>query len=282
MGPTPTPALRRRQLANRLRRLRQDRNLSVQQVATHLDVSSSKVSRIETADVGVRLRDVRDLLELYQVSGEQREAVLQLASEARDKTWWHAYNDVPDIRHYIGLEDAATSIRAYQALLVPGLLQTERYARVIIATMRPNLRPEDVERRVAIRTARQARLTADDPLPLSVVIDEAVLHRVVGSEAVVQEQLGHLRNAATLPSVRLQVLPFTSGQYVGTTGAFTILSLEELPDTLYLEQTGGGLYFEGGKDVEQYAQIFEQLCEVALSPGRSIDLLTGLLTGLLV
>ncbi|WP_007024754.1 helix-turn-helix domain-containing protein [Saccharomonospora iraqiensis] len=270
------PTVRRRRLAGELRRLREAAQLTIDDVADRLECSASKVSRIETGQVGVTPRDARDMLELYGVTGDEQEALVQLAREARKRGWWHAYNEV-FTGAFVGLEADASSLRAYQALLVPGLLQTERYARAVIRAMRPGAEESEIERRVAARRARQRLLSEESPPEYWAVVDEAVLHRVVGGPEVMAEQLSRLAEAARSPHVTVQVVPFGAGAHPGMEGPFLILGFPEQadPDVVYVDSTSSGLYLEMESDVRRYARMFDHLRAAALKPDDSVDVITG-------
>lgn len=270
------PTVRRRRLAGELRRLRDSAQLTIEEVADKLECSASKISRIETGHVGVTPRDVRDLLELYGLNGNEREALVQLAREARTRGWWHAYNEV-FTGAFVGLEADASSLRAYQALLVPGLLQTERYAHTVIRAMRPDAEETDVSRRVAARRERQRLLTDPAPPDYWAVIDEAVLHRQVGGAEVMVEQLARLVEMAALPHVTIQVVPFHTGAHPGMEGPFLILGFPEQadPDVVYVESTTSGLYLEMPADVHRYALLFDHLRATALKPDDSVELIAA-------
>jgi len=272
-----SPTVRRRRLGIELRRLRDDAGLTIEQVAGALECSDSKISRIETGQVGATPRDVRDMLQLYGVDGQRRDALLQSAREARQRDWWQAYSDTL-IVPLVGMEAAASSIRVYETLLVPGLFQTRQYAGTVIRTVRPDLRPEEVERWVEFRMARQSLLARDLPPALSAVLDEALLRRPVGGPAAMGEQLHHLARVAALPTVTLQVLPFAAGHHAGMSGAFTIFSFPEPddPDVVYLEHTKSDLYLESEEEVRRYASAFDQLRAMALPPDDSVALVVAL------
>ncbi len=272
-----SPTVRRRRLGIELRRLRDDAGLTIEQVAGALECSDSKISRIETGQVGATPRDVRDMLQLYGVAGQRRDALLQSAREARQRDWWQAYSDTL-IVPLVGMEAAASSIRVYETLLVPGLFQTRQYAGTVIRTVRPDLRPEEVERWVEFRMARQSLLARDRPPALSAVLDEALLRRPVGGPAAMDEQLHHLARVAALPTVTLQVLPFAAGHHAGMSGAFTIFSFPEPddPDVVYLEHTKSDLYLESEEEVRRYASAFDQLRAMALPPDDSVALVVAL------
>src|SRR5437764_9696656 len=217
-----SPTIRRRRLASELRRLREAAELTIDEVGEKLECSASKISRIETGHVGVTPRDVRDMLELYGMTGDEREALVQLAREARRQGWWHAYKEV-FTGTFVGLEADASSLRAFQPLLVPGLLQTETYARAVIRAMRPDADESEIQRRVAARTARQELLIEENPPAFWAVIDEAVLHRVVGGPDVMAHQTRRLAEAAQMPHVTIQVVPFGAGAHPGMEGPFLVL-----------------------------------------------------------
>lgn len=265
------PTVRRRRLAIELRRLREAAGLTIDQVAKELECSESKVSRIETAHVRATARDVRDLLEIYGIDGKERDELVQLARQAREKGWWHeAYSDLP-VRALVGLEDAATSIRTYLDQLVPGLLQTEDYARAVIHAIRPDLSPEETERRVELRMARQRLLDRADSPTLWAVLDESVVRRRVGGAKVMRSQLERLIEASTLPRVTLQLLPFSAGEHIGMDGSFTIVGFRDPadPDVVYLEHTLSDLYLEDSEAIRQYALLFDHLRADAFSPDDS-------------
>src|SRR3989440_726380 len=224
-----SPTVRRRRLGLELRRLREAAGVTIDTVAERLECSSSKISRIETGHTGATPRDVRDMLEVYGVSGAATEGLVQVAREARQKGWWHLYGTVLTSA-YVGLEAAASEIHAYEGQVVPGLLQTDNYAREMILKGRPDITQAELDRRVHVRMARQSLLTQDDPLRLWVVLDEAVFHRTVGGPTVMRRQLDHLAMVAELPNVTLQVLPFAAGAHAGMDGSFAILGYEDPAD----------------------------------------------------
>jgi transcriptional regulator with XRE-family HTH domain len=180
-----SPTVRRRRLAAELRRLREAARMTCEEVAEHLECSASKISRVETGRSSVSPRDVRDMLEVYGVDAQQRDSLVQLARDSRQKGWWHAYNDTlqPWFVTYVGLETAASEIRNFEVDLIPGLLQTADYARAVIRAGNINVTDEEIERGVALRMERQPLLTRDKPPQLWAVIDEAALRRLVGGPA---------------------------------------------------------------------------------------------------
>lgn len=274
MSRGPSPTVRRRRLAARLRELREHANLTIDEVGDRLECSASKISRIETGHVGVTPRDVRDMLEVYGIDDDEREALVQLAREARKKGWWHAYNEV-FTGSFVGLESDASFLHTHQALLVPGLLQTEAYTRAVIRAIRPDAGEADVELRVRARVNRQKLITEEvNPPEYWAVIDEAVLRRVVGGPEVMRDQLKNLVELATLPHVTLQVVPFAAGAHAGMEGPFLILGFPEQadPDVVYVENTTSGVYLEQPEDVHRYTLMFDHLRAAALKPDDTVEL----------
>lgn len=268
------PTIRRRRLASELRRLREAADLTIDEVGEKLECSASKVSRIETGHVGVTPRDARDMLELYGMTGDEREALVQLAREARKPGWWQAYKEV-FTGTFVGLEADASSLKAFQALLVPGLLQTETYARAVIRAMRPDSDESEIQRRVAARTARQQLLSDPSPPEYWAVIDEAVLHREVGGPEVMARQAQRLIEIGQLPHVTIQIVPFTAGAHPGMEGPFLILGFPEQadPEVVYVDSTSGGFFLELAPDVRRYALMFDHLRAAALKPDDSLSLI---------
>jgi transcriptional regulator with XRE-family HTH domain len=276
-----SPTVRRRRLALELRRLREAARLTCEEVADHLECSASKISRVETGRVSVSPRDVRDMLDLYGVPAAQRESLVQLARDSRQKGWWHAFSDTvpPQFATYVGLESAACQIRIYELSLIPELLQTEDYARAVIRSGVMNSPREDVERQVALRMARQPAITRDNPPRIWAVLDEAALRRQVGGAGVMQLQLEHLLARAALPNVATQVIPFGGGAHPAIGRPFIILVFPERADTdvVYLEDLTSALYLEDVADVDRYNVFFNHLRATALSLDDSSMLITSIL-----
>jgi len=281
MASEHSPTVRRRRLALELRRLREAAGLTCEEVAEHLECSASKISRVETGRVSVSPRDVRDMLELYKVPAEQRDSLVQLARDSRQKGWWHAFSDamMPQFATYLGLESAASEIRIYEVNLIPGLLQTEDYARAVIRSGMMNSPSEDVERRVALRMARQPAVTRDDPPKIWAVLDEAALRRRVGGAGLMRLQLEHLLTQAALPNVAVQVIPFAGGAHPAMGRPFVILVFPERIDTdvVYLEDLTSALYVEDVAEVDRYNVFFNHLRATALSFDDSSALIASVL-----
>lgn len=278
MAPSSSPTVRRRRLAAELHRLRQASRLTIEQVADALEWSPGKVSKIENARVSVMPRDARKLLDAYGVAeGQERELLLSLARESRQRGWWQNYGEaIPDwFATYVGLEAEAATISAYRAETVPGLLQTRRYAAALHRAAMINATEDEIERHVTVRMERQARLKEPDAPTLWVVLNEAVTRRVVGERAVMHEQLLKLIEAARTPNITLQVLPFSAGAHASMDSAFSVLGFEPPSDgeVVYFEHPTCSLYLEKPDDVARYRLVYEHLRAVSLSLDESSRLL---------
>ena len=271
----PSPTVRRRRLRYELRRLREQRGLTIEQVQEQSggDLRAPTISRWETGDRSIRPTDLRLLLDIYDVHGEQREGLLTLARQARERGWWQSYGSaVPEwFQVYVGLETEASSVHVYESELVHGLLQTAEYYRVFLRTAPAAANDDEVQRKIAVRVARQERLIGDDPPEYWAVLSEAVIRRVVGGAEVMREQLNHIVDVTKLPHVSIQVLPFSAGVHPAMDGAFRILGFPEPgdADVVYLENQIGSLYLEQEPEVARYAQMFGQLIAKALDPDDS-------------
>jgi hypothetical protein len=259
------PTVPRRLLGAQLRRLREERGITLEDAGEVIRASGSKMSRLETGRVGFKDRDISDLLTFYGVIDEQqRAALLQLARGASAHGWWHDYSDVLPawFEAYVGLEEAATSIRTYEVQFVPGLLQTEDYARAVTLLGHDGEPAAEIDQRVELRMNRQALLTGPQPAHLWAVLDEAVLRRHAGRPGVMRRQLLHLLNAAERPNVTIQIIPFAAGAHAAAGGPFSILRFAErdLPDVVYLEQLTSALYLDKRETVDHYMAVMERLC----------------------
>jgi transcriptional regulator with XRE-family HTH domain len=275
-----SPTVRRRELGARLRELRTNAGLSVEDVAAQLEVSPAKVSRIETGARGVNINDIRVLCDVYEVTAPERERLLMLARESRRRSWWQEYGIPEVVRTYVGLEDSATSILQYETSLLPPLLQTESYARALTAGILPWASDEEVEQLVLARIARQALLTSERPPELWAIVDEAALHRVVGDPAVMREQLTALAERSRAKNVTLQVLGLEAGAHPGMDSAFTMLKLAEVSDVVYVEGLIGNFYLQSSNDLTRYGRTFDHLQAAALSPKHSRDRITAVAAAL--
>jgi len=282
MPARPSPTVRGRRLRYELRRLREQRGLTIEQVSEQAggDWTPSAISRWETGDRRIRPADLRALLDIYEVRDDQREVLLTLAREARQRGWWQSYRSdaVPEwFQVYLGLEAEAASIRAYDAELVPGLLQTDDYYRAFMRTAPAAADGTAIEHKIAVRTARQERLTADDAPQFWAVLNEAVIRRVVGGPEVMRAQLEHIAAMADRQHISVQVLPFRAGAHPAMDGSFIILGFPEAPDpdVVYLESQTGSLYLEKLPEVERYQAMFNHLVARALGPEESVSLITA-------
>ena len=265
--------VRRLQLGRALRELREGAGLSVETAAPRLDWSASKLSRIENGQQAVDVHGVRSMLDLYD-GADRWDELIELTRHTRQKGWWRAYG--LDDKGYVPLEAEATTVRDVTLGFVPGLLQTEDYAREMFLGALDRRSPEHIDRIVAVRVRRQSRLTSiDQPLELSAVVDEAVLHRVVGGRSVMRDQLAHLVAAAALPSVTVQVLPFAAGVHPAMSAGFTLLGFGDLvmPDMAYVEHPVGAVHIDKIADVDRATLVFDRLRTLALSPEHSVALI---------
>jgi transcriptional regulator with XRE-family HTH domain len=272
------PTVRRLQLGARLRNLRLAKGVTRDKAGYEIRASESKISRMELGRVSFKERDVVDLLKLYGVDDAgERERLLTLAREANTPGWWHSYGDVLStwFQNYLDLEQAAELIRTYEIQFVPGLLQTDAYARAVITLGHGTATAEEIDRRADLRMARKQMLQRDESPRLWAVLDEAVLRRPIGGKEVLREQIESLLAMCMQPSVRLQVIPFSSGGHAAAGGAFTILRFPypDMPDVVYLEHLTSGLYLDKREDVDQYAAAMGRLTIEAEPPARTPDLL---------
>jgi transcriptional regulator with XRE-family HTH domain len=276
------PTVRRRRLAVELRRLRDRAELTLEEAAGQLGWSITKLSRIETSRVGVQPDDLKRMLDLYEIDGERRSGLITLGRAARTKGWWDAYADsLPaDYANYISLEADASALRCYDVQTVHGLLQTEDYARAIVASGLMALSPPaEVERRVEVRQTRQRLLTRESgPLRFSTVVDEAALRRMVGSAEIMRAQCARLLKLAQLPNVTIQVLPYDAGVHPGLAGTFAIMEFPERhdPAVVYIETMTSNLYVENDAAVYRHTLAFDQLRALALGPQGSAEFIARL------
>ncbi|WP_328538225.1 helix-turn-helix domain-containing protein [Streptomyces sp. NBC_00344] len=268
MASNVNPTVRRRRLGQELRRLRELKGMTAEEVAERLLVSQSKISRLENGRRSISQRDVRDLCGVYEVEDHRIvDSLMQMAKDSRQQGWWHAFGDIP-YSVYIGLETDAASLRVYDPQVVPGLLQTRQYAEALIAGALPETAVSDIEKRVQVRLRRQERISAaENPLRLWVVIDESALRRVIGDRQLMIQQLEHLVELSRLPHVTVQVLPFTMGAHPGINGQYAILEFPDAADSsvVYIEGVTSDLYLEKAHDVQKYSVMYEHLRAQALN-----------------
>ncbi|MDQ2790703.1 MAG: XRE family transcriptional regulator [Pseudonocardiales bacterium] len=293
MSPLRGPVVPRRRLGAELRTLREQADLTIEDVAKELECSVSKVSRLETGQGIPKSRDVRDLLDRYGITDEaHRDRLMRWVREGNRQGWWDDFSDVlaPDPRdpllpdnpsRYVALEQDASELRSFETTLVHGLLQTEEYARAVFSAMSTADR-EATDRRVELRMRRQGRLyAAEDPLTVHTVLDEAVLRRQMGGEQVLRAQLKRLLADAQRPNITMQVLPFGSGAHPSVAGSFAVLAFPDSDDNdlVHIEGHLGDLYLEKDHDVAVYQQMFGVLVDMSMSAEQSAELLATIVQG---
>lgn len=271
------PTVRRRRLGQELRRLREIKGMTAEEVAERLLVSQSKISRLENGRRSISQRDVRDLCGVYEVSDHRVvDSLMQMAKDSRQQGWWHSFGDIP-YSVYIGLETDAASLRIYDPQVVPGLLQTRYYAEALITGALPETPQADIEKRVNVRMRRQQRIqSTENPLRLWAVMDEAALRRKVGSPSLMRDQLEHLVEQSQLPHVTVQIIPFEMGAHPGLNGQYAILEFPDAADSsvVYIEGVTSDLYLEKSGDVQAYSVMYEHLRAQALNVEQSRDFIS--------
>jgi transcriptional regulator with XRE-family HTH domain len=278
---TEAPPVRRRLLGAALRRFREQAGYTLDDAARILECDRSKISRIETGQRGVRPKELRELLTEYGVNDARSEALLTIARQTRQAGWWQSYSHILSdaYQDFISLEASAQTLWTYEAQLVPGLLQTEDYARAIAAASLVRESHEQQEQFVQARLTRQQVLTRAEPLQLWAILSEGALRQMVGGPEVMTAQLRHLMEInGNLPNVNLQVLPFAVGAHAATSGPFVIMKFPEAPDlgVVYLEGQTGGIYLESADEVARYTLVFEHLRASALPTPASMRLIDGI------
>ena len=282
MAPAPTDTLlQRRRLAARLRELRAGAGLTLDDVAGHLGCTNSKISKIENARQVCLPQDLRRMADLYGVAADERAVLEELAARGRssEQPWWRAYSDTVPERYaeFLGFESEAQGELEYQTVIIPGLLQTEPYARAVTAVGFASLGPDQVDALVEVRMRRQRILTQDAPLQYACVITEAALHFRVGGPAARREQLAHLAACAELPNVTIQVIPYAAGADGTQTGAFSIIQLGDGdPDVAFAESVSGSFLIEDARHLRRLHRLYRSLASAALPPGDSVHMITQL------
>ncbi len=278
------PTVQRLVLGGYLRRLREEAGMTTERAALSIRGSHSKISRMEHGRVGFKERDIADLLTLYGVGpGDEREALLKLARAANTPGWWQAYADsLPHwVEPYFGLEAAASFIREFELQFVPGLLQTEEYARAVIR-LGNVATEEEVVRRATARMSRQEILRRENPPKLWAVLDEGALRRVIGGPDVMRAQVRHLIEMCDHPAVTLQILPFSAGSHRAMGGPFTILRYTEpdLRDVVFIEQLTSALYLDKPTEVDAYLEVIEEVSLQAEPAARTPAILQAVIDAL--
>ena len=279
MASSVNPTVRRRRLGQELRKLRELKGMTAEEVADRLLVSQSKISRLENGRRSISQRDVRDLCGVYEVEDRRIvDSLMQMAKESRQQGWWHAFGDIP-YSVYIGLETDAASLRVFEPQVVPGLLQTPAYAEAVCVGALPEATPQDIEKRVQVRMRRQDRIKdTRSPLRLWAVLDEAALRREVGGGQVMVEQLEYLNEMGRQPHVTVQIMPFKMGAHPGVNGQYAILEFPDASDSsvVYLEGVTSDLYLEKAGDVQLYSVMYEHLRAEALNPEQTREFIESM------
>ncbi|QFR94114.1 helix-turn-helix domain-containing protein [Streptomyces tsukubensis] len=282
MASNVNPTVRRRRLGQELRRLRELKNMTAEEVAERLLVSQSKISRLENGRRSISQRDVRDLCGVYEVEDHRIvDSLMQMAKDSRQQGWWHTFGDIP-YSVYIGLETDAASLRVYDPQVVPGLLQTRTYAEALVTGALPETAPSDIDKRVQVRMRRQDRVTSqENPLRLWTVLDEATRRRVVGNKKLMREQLDRIVEMSHLPHITVQVIPFSLGAHPGLNGQYAILEFPDASDSsvVYIEGVTSDLYLEKANDVEKYSVMYEHLRAQAMNVDQSREFILDIAKG---
>ncbi len=280
--PGGSPTVLRMLLARQLQALREKAGMTYEQAGEAIYSSPWTIRRMERAGGGLKPLTVKSLLTAYGITDiREIDAFLALARDASKPGWWHSYDDVlPSwFRTAVGLEESASLIRSYQPQVVPGLLQTEGYAKAITAARFPAATEEETERRVALRLARQELLRRPDPPGYWVVMDETVLRRPIGGRQVMRDQLAYLIEAIGPPQVTIQVIPFAAGWHPALHGMFNIyrFAAQEVPDVVYGESLTGAFYLNKPDEAARYTEALDQICAQAASPEQTITILRDIM-----
>lgn len=282
MVQSESPTVRRLMLGIRLREARRRAGVSADQAAEHVARATSAISRMELGQSAVTVRTLNRLSDLYQVSDEERETLMALAKQARQRGWWHSYGDVlpAGFEAYIGLEAEAIEMCAFENSVVPGLLQTEDYALALMRSEAPEPTPDESKRRVEARMARQRILGQGVPPRLWAILDEAVLRRVVGGSDVMRDQLAHLVEVSREPHVTIQVLPFARGAHPAWHGPFIMLAIDlgapAPSEYVYVEYRTGALLLDRQREVDAYRLMVNHLRAEALDKSESVHLIKNI------
>ncbi|MGQ0773755.1 MAG: helix-turn-helix domain-containing protein [Pseudonocardiales bacterium] len=275
-----TPTVRLRRLAAELRRIRGAAGMSREVVSAQTGINYATLYRIETAKARPQMRTLTTLLKLYGVAAEQHDYMTILCRDAAEQGWLRPYHsELPEeYTAYISFEAEAASVRNYESLFIPGLLQTEEYARAVLRGGLLMASQQEIEDRVQARIERQQLLTKDNPLKLWAIVDEAVLRRLVGGKEVMEAQLRRLVDAVAEPHITLQIIPFSSGAHAGMPGAFVLMDFSDPMDTdlIYIDSMAGDLFLESDADISRYTSIFDNLRAVAPSPDDSAAIVAEL------
>lgn len=267
-----SPTVRQRELGTRLRQLRNELGLTVEEVADKLLCSATKISRVETGARRPTLRDVRDLCSIYGVSELDTAELMDLARKAREQGWWNQYDDLK-LDPYIGLEQEATSITCFSMYYVPALMQSEDYARAIIKGIAPKIEPRILQQRIEARLKRQQIFEQDNSPRYRVLMDEAVLRRRIGGASVMAAQLERILQFEQDGKATVQVIPFDVGAHAAQDSNFVLLEFDDpnpLPPVVFVEGLTNNFYHERKSDLDRYREAVEYLRDAALTPRDSV------------
>lgn len=276
MGDSASPLMLRRRLRTELRTARLARHLTQEQVASEMAWSMSKMNRIEQAKTGISVNDVKALLPLYGITARSDE-LIALAREAKQIPWWRRrYSDVAPagLLDLIDYEHAASEVRQFETMFIPGILQTEEYASAVLQDFYDAKSGDEREAAlVELRTKRRDLLTSDDAPNFTFIMDESILHRLAGSRSIMRQQLEQLADASKLPNVTIQVVPFTAGLYPGIKGSFEAVEFDDAPDEniVYVEEQVGFFVVDDPEQTSAYFESFRRIAEIALSPSDSVS-----------
>jgi transcriptional regulator with XRE-family HTH domain len=268
----PSPTVLQLELGKRLRDLREQRNLTIEDIAEQLLCSTTKISRLETGARRPNPRDVRDLCRLYEVDESTTDKLMSLARDAREPVWWTQYEDL-NLDPYLGLEHDAVAITSYTTYFLPALLQTEAYTRTIIKTIAPKMNPDIFKQRVEVRMRRQEVIERDNRPRYRVLLDEAVLHHVVGDKTIMAAQLDKVLQAVRQDRATIQVIPFNSGAYAAQESNFVLLEFGEkssVSPVVFVEGLTSNQYIQRPAEIARYREAIEYLRDTALTPRDSI------------
>ena len=274
-----SPTVARRTLARVLRERRE--RATAARAAKYAGMHAATLSKVESATTRIQPGTAQALMRYYGGSEAECDAVFDLAHAARQRGWWQTHKAMPDwFDAYVGLETEARLLRDYQSELIHGLLQTEQYAFHLARAAVDVSSDEEAQAHVALRMARQGRLTADNPVELHAIMNESALYREVGGTETMRSQLAHLRERCELPNVTCQILPYSAGAHAAGYGSFLIMAFPESPheaitfdEVVYVEYGLGALYLEDSSDVFHFTRIFNDLCSRALNTTQSLKLI---------
>lgn len=273
-----TPTIRGRRLAGEIRRLRESRSMTCTDAAAMLGWDQGKLSRVERAQMRVTVGEVMEICEAFAISGQQRGDLVQLARDARKQGWWHTYRGVlkQGFSDYLAFEAEATVYSSYETHLIPGLLQSEAYARAVLRGSGDLRAAAELDRAVEARRARQERVTDAEPLQVFQIIEEGALHRVVGDQDTMHGQLQHLDELGRLPNVSIQIVPYRAATHVALDGPFTLLQFDDYPSVLYVEHFMGCQYYEKSEETAHGSVVFNHLRSSALNTSDSAALIRNI------